>query len=95
VNFSFFLSLATFRMRSSACDTPSRLCARCVLCRLAFPLVSALGSTLPFIIGFGSSPSRCGPPAVASGQTRDLPGSDTILARVMGSSTPAGWQYLA
>ena len=45
VNFSFFLSFATFRMRSSACDTLTRLCARHVLCRSAFPLVPALGST--------------------------------------------------
>src|SRR5438094_10414521 len=44
VNFSFFLSLATFRMRSSACDTLIRLCARHVLCWPAFPLVPALRS---------------------------------------------------
>ena len=94
VNLSFFLSLATFRMRSSACDTLTRLCARHVLCWPAFPLVPALGSTgsaavgsaadcsaagcsalfagftatmtesdfsCPCIIGYGSSPSRCGP----------------------------------
>ena len=45
VNLSFFLSLATFRMRSSACDTLSRLCVRRVLCWPAFPLVPALRST--------------------------------------------------
>src|SRR3954462_7486369 len=45
VNLSFFLSLATFRMRSSACDTLTWLCARHVLCWSTFPLVSALGST--------------------------------------------------
>ena len=84
VNLSFFLSLATCRMRSSACDTLIRFCARHVLCWSAFPLVPALGSTgsaafapalfagftatmtgsdfsCPCIIGFGSSPSRCGP----------------------------------
>src|SRR5438445_6595530 len=50
----------------------------------------------PCIIGFGSSPSRCGPPASSvDGQTRDLPASDAILSRVMCSSTPAEWQYLA
>ena len=27
----------------------------------------------PFIIGYGSSPSRCGPPQRASGQAGDLP----------------------
>ena len=32
VNFSFCLCLATCRMRSSACDTLSRSCARYVLC---------------------------------------------------------------
>jgi hypothetical protein len=37
VNLSFFLSLATFRMRSSACDTLTRLCARHVLCWPHFP----------------------------------------------------------
>src|SRR4029450_7108591 len=71
-------------MRSSACDTLTRLCVRRVLCWLAFPLASALRSTgsatvetalfvgfpatmaesdfsRPCIIGYGSSPSRCGP----------------------------------
>ena len=45
VNLSFFLSLATCRMRSSACATLIRFCARHVLCWSAFPLVPALGST--------------------------------------------------
>ena len=45
VNFSFFLCLAACRMRSSACDTVPQLCARPVLCWLAFPLASTLGST--------------------------------------------------
>ena len=45
VNFSFFLCLAACRTRSSACDTLSRPCVRCVLCSLAFLLVPALGST--------------------------------------------------
>jgi hypothetical protein len=57
VNLSFFLSLATFRMRSSACDTLVRLCVRFVLCWPAFPLVPALRST-------GSA--AYGSPAVAS-----------------------------
>src|SRR5260370_22868708 len=84
-------------MRSSACDTLSRSCARRVLCWLTFPSASALGSTdsaagcpalfvgfpatiaesdlpRPFIIGYGSSPSRCGPERrTAAGQTWDLP----------------------
>src|SRR3984893_13699680 len=132
VNRSFFLSPATFRKRSSACDTLIRLCARHVLCWPAFPLVSALGSTgsavagcagdgsrggrailcagfaatmtesdfsCPCIIGYGSSPSRCGPPYTApldnGGQTRDIPGSGVILLRVMWPLTPAGRQHLA
>jgi len=33
------------RTRSSACDTLARFCARCVLCRLAFPSAPALRST--------------------------------------------------
>src|SRR5262245_30748494 len=87
MNLSFFLSFATFRMRSSACDTVARFCARSVLCWFAFPLASALCSTgsaavgtalfvgfpatmaesdfsRPCIIGYGSSPSRCGPATV-------------------------------
>src|SRR5256885_13784348 len=105
VNRSFFLSLATFRMRSSACDTLTRLCARRMLCWLAFPLVSALGSTgsatvdpaadcsaasgsvlfagftatmaesdfpCPFIIGYGSSPFRCGPSLARNAPRPDM-----------------------
>src|SRR5438034_5187323 len=86
-------------MRSSACDTPVRLCVRHVLCWPAFPLAPALRSTgsaalgsaadrsawgcsalfagftatmawsdfsCPCIIGYGSSPSRCGPPYSAN-----------------------------
>src|SRR5712671_5900972 len=45
VNFSFFLSFATRRMRSSACDTLIWPCVPHVLCWPAFLLVSALGST--------------------------------------------------
>src|SRR6202043_3013631 len=51
----------------------------------------------PCIIGYGSSPSRCGPSLSrnADGQTRDLPASDAILLHVMWPSTPAGRQHLA
>jgi hypothetical protein len=50
----------------------------------------------PCIIGFGSSPSRCGPGrSVAFGQTRDLPASGAFLVRVTCSPTPAGRQCLA
>src|SRR5262245_22229894 len=116
-------------MRSSACVTFPRFCARRVLCWLAFPSVPVLVSTdsaavvacadcsaegcsalfagftatmtesdfsCPCIIGFGSSPSRCGPSYSAhGGQTRDLPASDAILLHVMWSWTPAGRQHLA
>ena len=51
VNLSFFLCLAACRTRSSACDTRSRLCVRCVLCWLAFPLAPALGSTGSAAVG--------------------------------------------
>src|SRR6266508_5367799 len=84
-------------MRSSACDTLTRLCVRGVLCLLAFPLGSALRSTgsaavetalfvgfpatmaesdfsRPCIIGYGSSPSRCGPAAVAERSIARSPG---------------------
>ena len=44
VNFSFFLCLAACRMRSSARDTVSRLCARPVLLLARIPLGLALGS---------------------------------------------------
>jgi hypothetical protein len=129
-NLSFFLSLATFRMRSSACGMLVWLCAQGMVCWPAFPLVSALGSTdsaavgsatdcsaagrsalfagfsatmtesdfsCPCIIGYGSSPSRCGPSLSlnADGQSRDIPASDAILLRVMWPLTPAGRQCLA
>src|ERR1700730_7444277 len=37
--------------RSSACDTRSPPCVRCVLCWLAFPLAPALGSTGSAAVG--------------------------------------------
>src|SRR5215467_8895175 len=50
----------------------------------------------PCIIGYGSSPSRCGPGwHTACGQTQDIPGSNAIRLRVMWPSTPAGRQCLA
>ena len=48
------------------------------------------------IIGYGSSPSQCGPGgAQPADRTGDLPGSDAILCSVMWSSTPAERQPLA
>ena len=98
MNRSFFLCLAACRMRSSACDTLSRSCARRVLCWPAFPSVPALRSTgsaagcpalfvgflatmagsdfsRPCIIGFGSSPSRCGPATSSRRSDARSPGS--------------------
>src|SRR6516162_11923580 len=50
----------------------------------------------PYIIGYGSSPSRHGPPvSSAGGQTWDLPASDAIRLHVMWPLTPAGRQHLA
>ena len=47
MNFSFFLCLATCSTLSSACDTRSRPCVRCVLCQLAFPSAPTLGLPTP------------------------------------------------
>ena len=101
-------------MRSSACDTLSRCCARHVLRWLAFPSAPALRSTgsaasypalfvgfpatmaesdfpVPFIIGYGSSPSQCGPagtrPLARPGTSRFPPKE---LRHMPGSSTPPG-----
>ena len=79
-------SAACFSSAGRAAGGPSALFAG-FIATMASPDVPR-----PCIIGFGSSPSRCGPPASsADGQTRDLPSSDTILSRVMCSSTPAEW----
>ena len=45
MNLPFFLCLAACRTRSSAWDTPARICGRSVLCWPAFPSVPALRST--------------------------------------------------
>ena len=46
----------------------------------------------PCIIGYGSSPSRCGPSLAldADGQSRDIPSSNAILLRVMWPLDPGG-----
>ncbi len=78
VNLSFFLSFATCRMRSSACDTLTRLCARRVLCWSAFPSVSVLGST-------GSAADRsalfAGFAAVGSEEARSIAPALTSVRR--------------
>src|SRR5215469_5819604 len=68
-------------------------------CRIRHCSATMAGSdfSYPFIIGYGSSPSRCGPSLSrdADGQTRDLPASDAIPLHVMWPSTPAGRRHLA
>src|SRR6202049_198355 len=66
VNCSFFLCLAASRTRPSAWVTRARLCARCVLCRSAFPLVPGLGSP-------GSATGR---PVLFVGFVTTMPESD-------------------
>src|SRR5262249_61625441 len=58
-----FLSLAPFRMRSSACDPLPRLCVRHVLCWSAFPLVPALGSADSAAVG---STADCSAPSCST-----------------------------
>ena len=76
VNLSFFLSFATCRMRSSACDTLTRLCARHVLCWSAFPLVSALGSTGSAAVRSTADRSAAGCFASFAGFTATMTESD-------------------
>ena len=65
VNFSFLLSLAACRTRSSACVTRSRPSVRCVLCSPTFLLVPALGSTgsaagePALFVGFAATMAVC------------------------------------
>ena len=77
VNLSFFLAYAVCRMRSSACDTFFRLCARHVLCWPAFPLVPALGST-------GSAADRS---ALFVGFTATMAESDFPRPCIIGSGS--------
>jgi hypothetical protein len=77
VNRSFFLCLAACRMRSSACDTLSRCCARRVLCWPTFPLVPALGST----------GSAAGGPALFVGFTATMAESDFPCPCVIGDGS--------
>jgi len=68
------------RTRSSACATLPRFCARCVLCRLAFPSAPALRSTRS-IPGF---------PAPFAGFTATTPGSDFSCPCIAGyGSSPS------
>ena len=83
VNFSFFLCLAACRMRASACDTVPRLCARPVLCWIAFPSASALGSTgsaadrSALFVGFPATTAELTPHLRASSATAPrLPDAD-------------------
>src|SRR6516162_2249730 len=76
VNFSFFLSFATFRMRSSACDTLTRHCVRRVLCWRAFPLVPALRSTGSAALGSATDRSAMDSSALFAGFVATMAGSD-------------------
>src|SRR5262249_61647765 len=78
VNRSVFLSLATFRMRSSACDTLIRLRARHVLCWSAFPLVSALGSTGSAVAGSAADCSTAGRATLFAGFAATMALSDEV-----------------
>src|ERR1700694_3052031 len=71
-------------MRSSACDTLSRLCVRCVLCWFAFPLVPALGS--PDSAAFGSAADRSaeGRSALFAGFTATMAWSDFSCPYIIG-----------
>src|SRR5262249_4773309 len=51
MNLSFFLPLATFRMRSSPCAMLVWLCAQGMVCWHGFPLVPALGSADSAAVG--------------------------------------------
>ena len=84
MNLSFFLSLATFRIRSSACDTLSRLCVRRVLCWPAFPLVPALGSTGSAALGPAADRSAGGRSALFAGFTATMAWSDFSCPYIIG-----------
>src|SRR4051812_38182324 len=62
-------------MRSSACDTLTRLCVRHVLCWSAFPLVPALGSPGSAAVGAAVDCSIAGS-ALFAGFTATMAGSD-------------------
>src|SRR3954471_18826352 len=76
VNLSFFLSLATCRMRSSACDMLARLCVRYVLCWSTFPLVPALRSTGSAAFRFAADRSGAGGSTLFAGFTATMARSD-------------------
>src|SRR4029453_9341790 len=88
VNLSFFLSLATFRMRSSAWDTLARLCARCVLCWSAFPLVPALRSTSSAAAGPSTDCSAVGGSALFAGFAANMAESDFPRPCIIGYGSP-------
>src|SRR5881392_3125809 len=78
---------ANCRMRSSACDTLIRFCARHVLCWPAFPLVPALGSTGSATAG---SPAQCATGEFAilfASFTATMAGSDFSCPCIIGYGT--------
>src|SRR5712692_6068877 len=90
MNFSFFLSLATSRMRSSACGMLVWLCAQGMVCWPAFPLVPALGSTGSAVAGSAADCSAAGCATLFAGFTATMAGSDFSCPCITGyGSSPS------
>src|SRR5262249_29379997 len=89
--------VSALRSTGSAAVTSTADCSAGCSALFAFTATMAKSDfPRPSIIGYGSSPSRCGPGRhMACGQTRDIPRSNAIPLRVMWPSTPAGRQCLA
>src|SRR6516165_4101513 len=88
-----FPSAPALRSTDSAADTVSGS----ALFAGFLATMTGLDFPRPCIIGYGSSPSRCGPSLSrdADGQRRDLPASDAIRLHVMWPLTPTGRRHLA
>ena len=86
------------RPLSFAPPTPPQIPFPGPLCSpVSLATMTGLDFPRPCIIGYGSSPSRCGPSLSrdADGQRRDLPASDAIRLHVMWPLTPTGRRHLA
>src|SRR5258708_16721085 len=75
------------RMRSSACDTLTRLYVRHVLCWPAFPLVSALRSTGSVAVGSAADCSAADRSTLFVGFTATIAESDFSCPSVIGYGT--------
>src|SRR5437660_12499038 len=87
MNFSFLLSLATFRMRSSACGMLVWLCAQGMVCWHAFPLAPALGSTGSAVAGSAADCSSAGYASLLSGFIATMAESNLSCPLVIGSDS--------